>query len=151
MKNRKLSGISRVDSGATHGWFVRAYRDGKVHSKFFSDLKNKSKSKALALALQHRDKLHSKLGPPASKLYRIHRRNKNNTSGVIGVCRTKRVSPTGTVREFFIVTWRPQANMARNMAFSIHTLGEKEAFRRAVAFRKKQEKEILAKAQKLTR
>lgn len=150
MNNRKMSGISRIDSGATHGWFVRIHRGGKTHPKFFADKKNKGKTKALKLALAHRDKLRAKLGPPNNRGYRIKRRPSNRT-GVVGVSRSKRNYPNGIVRQYFVVAWRPEPNVARNKSFSIETLGEKKAFDLAVKFRKSREKEILAKAKKLRR
>lgn len=54
-------GISRIDSSSTHGWFVRAYRNGKTYSKLFSDRKCGGKGKALKLAREHRDQLVEKL------------------------------------------------------------------------------------------
>lgn len=56
-----MKGISRIDSGSTHGWFVRGYRNGRTHSKLFSDLKCGGKQKALKLAKDHRDQLHAQL------------------------------------------------------------------------------------------
>ncbi len=144
-----MRGISRIDSGNTHGWFVRAYRSGKTHSKFFSDLKNGGKPQALALARDYRDQLQSKLGPPAPRSYRLMRVNRNNTTGVIGVSRTRRVAPDGVVRYYFTVSWRPEPNEARNRSFSIQSLGEKKAFALACKFRKEMEKEIKAKAKAL--
>jgi hypothetical protein len=54
-------GISRIDSGSTHGWFVRGYRNGWTYSKLFSDRKCGGKGKAKALAKKYRDELHLKL------------------------------------------------------------------------------------------
>lgn len=54
-------GISRIDSGSTHGWFVRGYRNGKTYSKLFSDRKCGGKAKAQKLAREHRDQLVKKL------------------------------------------------------------------------------------------
>lgn len=149
MKSKKLSGISRIDSGATHGWFVRAYRNGKTYSKFYSDLKNKGKNKALNLALAYRDELKARLGPPLPKA-RVMKQNSSNTSGVIGVSRTKRRSATGKIVEYFTVSWRPEPNIAKNKSFSVGTIGEEKAFELAVKFRKAKEKEIAAKAKSLT-
>lgn len=62
-----MKGISRIDSGSTHGWFVRAYRNGKTYSKLFSDRKCGGKGKALKLAKEHRDELQAKLEKIAKK------------------------------------------------------------------------------------
>jgi hypothetical protein len=145
----KLRGISRIDSRNTHGWFVRAYRSGKTHSKFFSDLKNGGKKPALALAEQYRDSLQERLGPPAPRAYRVMKVNRKNSTGVVGVSKTRRVSADGVVRFYYTVSWRPEPNEARNRSFSIQSLGEKVAFKKAVLFRKQMEKEILIKSKAL--
>lgn len=75
-KQKKFKGICRIDSGYTHGWFVRIYRKGKTHSKFFSDLKNRGKDKALLLALAYREELRSKLGPPAPRSFQYRQRSR---------------------------------------------------------------------------
>jgi len=56
-----MKGISRIDSGSTHGWFVRAYKNGKTYSKLFSDGKWKGSEPALAAARQHRESLLDRL------------------------------------------------------------------------------------------
>jgi len=62
MKKRTImSGISRIDSGTTHGYFVRGYRNSKTYSKLFSDRKIGGKGKALKAAKLHRDAMHAKL------------------------------------------------------------------------------------------
>jgi hypothetical protein len=61
-KRPTMWGISRIDSGYTHGWFVRAYKEGRTYSKLFSDSKIGGKNKALKAAKEHRDKLFSELG-----------------------------------------------------------------------------------------
>lgn len=57
----KNKGISRIDSGSTHGWFVRGYKNGKTYSKLFSDLKCGGKKKALDLSREYRDQLLAEL------------------------------------------------------------------------------------------
>lgn len=147
MRSAKMKGISRIDSGATHGWFVRAYRDGRTYSKFYSDLKNGSKAKAFKLASAYRDELRDRLGPPSPKP-RIMRVNSSNQSGVIGVSLTKRESISGKKTLFYTVSWRPEPNIAQNKSFSVAKWGDKKAFQLAVKFRKDREKEINAKAKK---
>ena len=62
MKKKTVNkGISRIDSGSTHGWFVRGYRNGVTHSKLFSDRKCGGKGKAQKAARQYRDELYAKL------------------------------------------------------------------------------------------
>ena len=67
---KQSKGISRIDSGSTHGWFVRGYKNGKTFSKLFSDLKSGGKRKALQLARRYRDQLLKKLGKMPTKTRR---------------------------------------------------------------------------------
>lgn len=69
-KAKADKGISRIDSGSTHGWFVRGYRNGRTYSRLFSDKKCGGKAKALELARTHRDQLHEDL----DKIPRTRRR-----------------------------------------------------------------------------
>ena len=66
-KDKRNKGISRIDSGSTHGWFVRGYKNGKTHSKLFSDLKCGGKRKAQIQARMHRDELYEKLAQIPTK------------------------------------------------------------------------------------
>ncbi|MDX2109259.1 MAG: hypothetical protein SFY80_03355 [Verrucomicrobiota bacterium] len=60
-RTSKNKGISRIDSGSTHGWFVRGYRNGKTYSKLYSDYKCGGKRKAYNEASEYRDKLLAEL------------------------------------------------------------------------------------------
>ncbi len=142
-KDRKNKGISRIDSGSTHGWFVRGYKNGKTYSKLFSDLKCGGKRKALALAKDHRDDLHKRLDKIAAKPRgrRIVYRDSRNTTGVLGVCRTAKRSANGNVNECYSVSWRPEPGLQKCTSFSINKYGEKKAYQLAVNHRKKMMKE----------
>ena len=60
-KSRAMKFISRIDSGSTHGYFVRTYKNSRVvDTKLFSDLKMGGKRKALKAAQEHRDKMRRK-------------------------------------------------------------------------------------------
>lgn len=143
-KSTSEKGISRIDSGSTHGWFVRGYRNGKTYSRLFSDLKCGSKEKAYQEALDFRDKLYEKLEdiPRAPRSRRIVLHDARNSTGVLGVCRTAKRSPNGTVNECYSVSWRPEPGKQKCTSFSIRKYGEKKAFQLAVAHRKKMLKEI---------
>ena len=81
-KNPKNKGISRIDSGSTHGWYVRRYKNGKTYNKLFSDLKCGGKRKAKKEARQFRDELYEKLAqiPTKPRGRRIVCRDVRNTS-----------------------------------------------------------------------
>jgi len=66
MKSKAMKYISRIDSGSTHGYFVRTYKNGKVLApKLFSDLKMGGKRKALRAAKDYREKMRRKYRLPA--------------------------------------------------------------------------------------
>jgi len=143
-KNKNDKGISRIDSGSTHGWFVRGYRNGKTYSKLFSDLKCGGKRKAQQQAREYRDKLHDDLDkiPQKPRNRRVVFRDSRNTTGVLGVCRTAKKGPNGRVNECYSVSWRPEPGVQKCTSFSIRKYGEKKAFKLAVDLRKKKLKEI---------
>lgn len=140
----KDKGISRIDSGSTHGWFVRGYRNGKTFSRLFSDLKCGGKRKALQMAREYRDELHNKLEqiPQKPRGRRVVYRDSRNTTGVLGVCRTAKKGPNGKVNECYSVSWRPEPGVQKCTSFSIRKYGEKRAFQLAVAHRRKMMRDI---------
>ena len=145
-KKRELrnKGVSRIDSGSTHGWFVRGYKNGKTYSKLFSDLKCGGRRKAQQLARTYRDELHEKLTkiPTKPRGRRIAYRDSRNTTGVLGVCRLAARNPGGNIKEFYSVTWRPSPGEQKCTTFSIRKYGEKKAFKLAVAHRRKMLRQI---------
>jgi hypothetical protein len=143
-RDKRNKGISRIDSGSTHGWFVRGYKNGKTYSKLFSDLKCGGKRKAQRNARQHRDELSEKLAliPTKPRGRRIVYRDSRNTTGVLGVCRTAKRSATGRVNECYSVSWRPEPGVQKCTSFSIKKYGEKKAFQLAVAHRRKMLRQI---------
>ncbi len=69
---------------ATHGWQVRVSFQGKRRTKFFADRKYGGRDKALALAIEHRDRLLAERpGPEDGPVER--RAQSRSTSGVAGV------------------------------------------------------------------
>ena len=128
-KSTSEKGISRIDSGSTHGWFVRGYRNGKTYSRLFSDLKCGSKEKAYQEALDFRDKLYEKLEeiPRAPRSRRVVLHDSRNSTGVLGVCRTAKRSPNGNLSECYSVSWRPEPGRQKCTSFSIRKYGEKKA------------------------
>ena len=137
-------GISRIDSGSTHGWFVRGYKNGKTYSKLFSDTNYGSKQKSQQIAREHRDELHADLSqiPTKRRERRIVYRDSRNATGVLGVCRTSKRSASGTVNECYSVSWRPSPGEQKCSSFSIRKYGERKAFQLAVAHRRKMMKNI---------
>jgi hypothetical protein len=143
-ETKKEKGISRIDTGSTHGWFVRGYRNGKTYSRLFSDQKYGGREEARQEALAFRDKLYEKLEeiPAMPRARRVVMRDARNSTGVLGVCRTAKRSPNGNLNECYSVSWRPEPGKQKCTSFSIRKYGEKKAFQMAVAHRKKMLKEI---------
>lgn len=146
--NGEMRGISRIDSGSTHGWFVRGYRNGKTYSKLFSDRKSGGRDKAREAAISHRDELHEELKqiPQKPRARRMVYRDSRNTTGVLGVSRTRKTDAKGRVTECFSVSWRPEPGKQKCTSFSIRKYGEERAFELAVALRKQKLKEIYGSA-----
>ena len=138
-----MKGISRMDHGRTHGWFVRAYRNYKVYSKLFSDRKFGGKGKALAEAKGFLLQLSAEIAkePAIRKPFRT-KAQPNNKLGVVGVSETSKKSGSGKLMPCFTVYWRGDDGKARNYAFYFSRYGTREAaLKAAVAWRHKLEKE----------
>lgn len=146
-KDNPDKGISRIDSGSTHGWFVRGYRNGKTFSRLFSDLKNGGKGAALEKAREFKQELKGKLEeiPVKPRARRIVTRDARNSTGVLGVCKTRKKSPNGTMNECYSVSWRPSPGVQKCTSFSIRKYGEEKAFALAVEHRRKMMQEIHGK------
>ena len=143
-----MKGISRIDSGSTHGWFVRAYKNGKTYSRLFSDGKWEGSDDALAAARRYRQSLYDRLTkiPSKPRGRRIVFRDSRNTTGVLGVSRSVKRTPIGSLSESFAVTWRPEPTQQKCTSFSINKYGEEKAFNLAVAFRLRKLREIHGRA-----
>jgi len=139
-----MKGISRIDSGSTHGFFVRGYRNQKTYSKLYSDRKCGGKGKALTLAKEYRDELHEELEamPKVPRQRRIVASDSRNTTGELGVSRSTKTGPNGTKHECYSVSWHPTPGVQKCTSFSIKKYGEKKAFKMAVAHRRKMMREI---------
>lgn len=137
--NHRNKGISRIDSGSTHGWFVRGYRNGRTFSKLFSDNRFGDKKAALEVARRYRDELYNEIEkvPKRQRARRIVHSDARNKTGVIGVCYTTKTSPNGTKHPCYSVSWRPEPGIQKCTSFSIKKYGKKKAFQLAVAHRKK--------------
>ena len=131
-------GISRIDSGSTHGWFVRGYRNNRTYSKLFSDKKCGGKRKALEMAKGYRDQLGKDLEriPKAPRARRIAIRDSRNKTGVLGVCRISKPSANGEMIDCYTVSWRTAPGVQKSTSFSVKKYGEKKAFKMAVDLRR---------------
>ena len=139
-----MRGISRIDSGSTHGYFVRGYRNGKTYSKLFSDRKTGGKGKALTLAKEYRDDLHEQMAsiPKQERAPRVVTADARNTTGELGVSLVSKLMANGLKHDCYAVSWRPAPNTQKSTSFSVKKYGEKKALKLAVDHRRKMMKEI---------
>ena len=141
-----MKGISRMDSRNTHGWFVRVYRDGKVHSKMFSDGVHGGREKALEIALKYKEEYERK-HPPSAINQRLRLKPlKNNKTGVSGISETfgRAQGNRGKKMPCFCVSWVPAPYKPRSKKFYFSKYGDREsAFEAALEFRKEKEQEIM--------
>ena len=136
--------VIRIDSDSTHGWQVRVYRHGKTYSRLFSDRKYGGKEKAFDAAKAYRQELEAEVAamPEGAPRRRLIRRNKNNSTGVVGISRTFKRDRRGIKHEVYAVSWNPEPGVARGTSFSIKKYGEDEAFKRACRLRWEKMREI---------
>ena len=133
----KEPGISRIDTDSTHGWYVRAYRNGTVRSKFFSDRKHGDIVSALESAKKYRDELFAAVSelPKEPRKRSPQISAKKSGTGVVGVTKTEKRSASGVPLTCYSVSWRPAPNVQKCTSFSWEKYGESEAFRLAVTHR----------------
>ena len=136
-KGHNEKGISRIDTASTKGWYVRAYRNGKIHAKFFSDGKHASSRSALNAARVYRDGLFRELEDVERQPRRRSPQVKAGKSklGVVGVSLTKKKTPQGKMIRCYSVSWRPTPKVQKCTSFSVEKYGEDQAFLMAVEHR----------------
>lgn len=133
----RAKGIIRIDSDSTHGWQVRVYRHGRTYSRLFSDRRLGGPDPAFEAALAYRKTLEGEVDqlPPPPPRRRLVHRNRNNSTGVVGVSRTTKRDRRGVPHEVYAVSWSPEPGVARGTSFSIRRYGEDTAFRLACKLR----------------
>lgn len=135
----KTPGICRIDqpSHRTHGFFLRAARNGEIYSAFYSDKRYGGKAAALAAAQEHRGKLLKILGLPIQKSRRLNAEivRRKGRSGIYGVQRVidRKVRPW---RKSWRATWSPELGVVRKKQFSIRRFGEEKAKQLAIRARR---------------
>jgi len=138
-KPSKTPGICRIDqpSHHTHGFFLRAARQGEIFSGFFSDKAYGGRAAALAAAQEHRGKLLKILGLPVQKSRRLNAEivRRRGRSGIYGVQRliNRRTKPW---RKYLVAAWSPKLGVVRKKQFSIRKFGEEKAKQLAIRARR---------------
>ena len=110
-------GISRIDQPdkKNHGYYVRVTHKGKTQQKYFPDKASGSKTKALKLAKEYRDKVVSKL-PKGKREAASRKRRPVKQSGVTGVTHVLSRSTGGKAYEYWQAAW--EENGVRRTAIS---------------------------------
>ena len=124
--------IGRIDHNFFHGFGVRIKRGAERWSKYFSD-KPAGRAAALRRAQEYRDRLVARLPPPT----KLKRTNVANRTGVIGVVFMRERTRAGNRSERYIALWPIKGGGRVKRSFSVAKYGKREAFRMAVAARRK--------------
>jgi hypothetical protein len=142
-----LKSITRIDQPEkhTHGWYVRVRYSGEEISRFFSDKAQGGKKKSLDAAVKFRDSTERRLGKPRTDRFVVARspRGSKHIPGVRQVMKSTRLA-NGELKAspVYEVTWSPEPNVLKRTSISIKKFGRADALKRAVALRKKKEKQF---------
>ncbi len=140
--------ITRMDYKKAKGFYVRIKFRGIEHRKYFADGVWGGYDEALEAATEWRNEKELELGKPRTD--RQIQSNPNNPVGMTGIQRiwkhTGATYPDGSPKpnfsEVYYVTWCPEPGVRKATSISILKYGEKEAWRKAVALRRKKEIEL---------
>lgn len=143
-KDKKMFGIFRIDThptgtkrASTNGWQVRLERGKQPYTQLFSDNKFASREEALEAAIKYRDELFEKLGKRKRARTSLIETTMqaNNTSGIIGVCRTEQLERNGRLSASWQTTFPSLQGKSICKKFSINKNGELNALKLAVETR----------------
>jgi len=141
MSGKKMRCIVRIDVDKPkqqHCWEVKIIRAGNSFHRTFSDSKFGGKRRALAAAMKCRDR-ELKKRPAMSSYEQALRPRITNTSGIVGVRRTKRLVRRGDKSwsyDVWAVTGTPESGgKTKTRYFSINSMGVRKAKAAAVALR----------------
>jgi hypothetical protein len=131
-------GISRIEqpSKNNYGYYVRLTRQGNQYAKFFADKRYGGKRNALKAARELYHELVEVMPPAKSS---VGRKTARNTSGIVGVSRTKSTRK-GHTYEYWQAWWG-SGDERKSVKFSILKYGEEDARKLAVKARKQWERE----------
>ena len=154
-REAKHKGISRMDFARAKGWFVRVYRQGKTHAKFFSDSGYDGKEQALRQAIAYKMEYERQHPPPypadAPRPPFRTKPQRNNTTGVNGVSETVHTTRTDERLRCFSVHYTLDGE-PHNKRFYIDDYGSRQAaLEEARQFRKEMEREMWQEYQRRLR
>src|SRR3990172_1248499 len=98
-REAKIKGISRMDFARAKGWFVRVYRRGQTHTKFFSDSKYNGTAPALQQAIAYKTEYERQHPPEYPSDYPRPpfraKPQRNSKTGINGVSETIHTTRSG--------------------------------------------------------
>lgn len=127
---RRLHHITRIDihpsdehpdRHPTHGWQVRARRDGERQSKFFADARHDSPDAALAAALEYRDRLLASIPDAPTK----PRKAWSNT-GVVGLSLREKEAASKS-KLYVQLNWVDAGGTRKSGSYSVDKWGLRRA------------------------
>lgn len=125
-----LKNIHRIE-GQGHGWRVHVKRQRREYVQYFPDGMD-GPFQSLREAIDWRDALWRRLGPPTHVPARATRRS---SSGVLGVTREVQRTASGRIVETYRAAWTDADKKVRRRCFSVDRYGEAEARRMAIEAR----------------
>lgn len=125
----KYKHVTRIDSGNTHGWYVRVHRQGVKYEKLFSDLKHGGKDRALVKALVYAEES-------------VERMNRENPKRITPRIYRMTKKSRGYEYDFYEVAWSPEPYKRKKKAFSVNRLGEEKAKKKAESWAASISKEL---------
>lgn len=130
--------VHRHEHNYFRGYVVTLKRGGAVHRHYFND--HGDPADALERALRWRNHMIEKLPPPV----KLHRTSSVNTTGHIGVSRTRERTRQGRLLVRYVALWNDTHGRRCKRSFSITKYGEDAARALAVAARHEAVQHILA-------
>lgn len=137
-KTPKAKGITRIDDPGRHGvgWYARVVFRGKTSSKYFADGAHGGTRGAFLKALTWRNETEKKVGKPRTDRT-FAAPGERSSTGILGVYQQKRS---------YVVAWTPTPGVLRREFISIDRYGREGALQRAIALRRKRERELYGRA-----
>ena len=141
-KPKSMRNIYRrdVEHSNTHCWEFLIRRNYQLQRKFFSDNVYGSKKAALQAAKTYRDEYLKENATKLSKqkVWRCNLKRRNNTSGIVGVCRFISAHKT----PYWVAQWADINGTTHRRQFSVKRYGEEEAKELAWCLRKNAMKDL---------
>ena len=138
---RNISRMDRTNAKGkpVGGWLVRMQRRNQKMERFFSDSIYEGRRRALAAAKEFRDEIEA-----SSRTFTVKELanvpSVRNQSGVVGVRLHREIKQHGDFEYhywFWVAQWIDGRGQRKTRSFSVHQYGDEEAYRLAVAARRK--------------